>query len=179
MLELAVPVQLPTPMLPEFPPTIAFPPTWLVIDNGHPSDAEVSEKIVEYITRKFPPVLARRKMIPTGEKPDAFDLLAHGLIVVGGTSANPFIKEYLDKMDPTFDIETLSFVKRATAELPEYRVPGAPGTSVISSCQGALPWLQIWWIHGWTAEDTVAAGELFRAGERKGIWVNKEKVADP
>jgi len=169
---------LPTPMV-EFPPTIVFPPTWIVIDNDNPSDAQVSEKIVAYITTKFPPVLARRKVIPTGEKPDPFDLLAHGIIVVGGTSPNPFMKDYLDKMDPTVLISEGKgyYVKKAP---PGYKTEADPvGACIISSCQGALPWLTIWWINGYRAEDTVAAGELFCAGERRGIWINKTKVADP
>jgi len=181
---------LPTPMV-EFPPTIVFPPTWLVIDNGNPSDGAVSEKIVAYITTKFPPVLARRKVIEKGTEPDPFDLLAHGIIVVGGTCANPWLAKWNEKMDPkwmehdgTFDFKEpiafpLHIVKKAPEPIDIICEAEKEHSCLISSCMGMLPWLTIFQVAGYHAEDTVTAGELFCAGERRGIWTNKTKVADP
>ena len=166
----------------EFPlGLVAFPPTWVVIDNGHPSDAEVSKKIVSYLRTRFPPVLAVRRVVPTGEEPDPMDLMAHGVIVVGGPAANPFLDRYLARMDPTWE-------NRGTEAAPMWWiVKGEPikyetnyhMSCLITSCRGTFPWLRVYNVAGQSAYATVDAGDLFCAGETRGVWINKTKVADP
>lgn len=167
---------------------VAFPPSWVVIDNGHPTDKETSEKIVEYLMAKFPPVVAVRREVLSEEEPDPLDLMAHGIIIVGGPGANAFLRKYNEKMDPRYEENdgTLDFVDIA---LPLHMVKKEPEPYdhicvdtaeqlLISSCMGALPWLTVFQVAGYHAAGTVKAGEKFCEGETKGIWVNGEKVSD-
>jgi len=166
--------------------SVAFPPTWVVIDNGHPSDKEVSEKIVDYLMTKFPPVIAVRKEVPPKEEPDPLDFMFHGVIIVGGPACwwpgeTKWHMKYLEAMDPGWE-------NRGTEEAPIFwivkREPKPYETihemaCLISSTTGEFPWLSVWNVAGMSGYATVQAGELFREGERRGIWINKVKVADP
>lgn len=164
--------------LPEIPRPFgaAFPPTWVVIDNGDLVDKEVSEKIVAYLTSKMPPVLAARRYVPTGENPDPMDLMANGVIIVGGPIANPFLANY--NFDP-------GWLNKGTTAVPSWYIANAdpvyetnaPMAALITSCVGAFPWLTVCSVGGMTREATLQAGELFCDGETKGIWINKERVA--
>lgn len=175
---------LPGPTLPisgptGFPPAIGmmFPPTWVVIDNGtDASDAAVSEAIVTYLQAKFPPLLARRVVVPPGKEPDPFDLMAHGVIVVGSPGANAFLEKYVSAMDPTFDKTTGAW--RIVKKAPPYETSD-PMACLITSCPGMFPWLSVWLVAGIDRAATAQAGELFCAGETKGVWVNRVKQADP
>jgi hypothetical protein len=180
------------PTLPIELPTLGavFPPTWVVIDNGHPSDKAVSEKIVDYLMTKFPPVLAVRREVPAGEEPDPADLMAHGVIAVGGVGAQPWLRKYNEKMDPRVEENdgTVDFVEPIARPIhivkkePAYDHACVEDTTLgqflISSCTGAFPWLTVFQVNGYFAEDTVKAGDKFCEGETKGIWVGGVKVSD-
>ena len=169
--------------LPELAPTFGpvFPPTWVVIDCGDPGDKAVSEAIVAYLMAKFPPVLAVRREVLPADEPDPIDLMAHGVIIVGGpapwwTGASHWHMTYLVAMDP-------GWVNKGTEAAPVWKIaqtdPAVETADakacLISSVVGGLPWLAVYNVAGMTAEGTVQAGELFCAGETKGIWINKVK----
>lgn len=173
-----------------FPPELVFPPTWVVIDNGNPGDKAVSEKIVEYLGNRLPPLFLRRVEVPPGETPDPFDLKAHGVIAVGGPSAHyGWLPKYNEQMDPKFieDDGSLDFGIDGGVALPIHIVKSEPEPAelvgsgfLISSCVGDLPWLRIYMVAGIRAEDTILAGDMFCQGETRGVWRRTgEKLADP
>ena len=163
---------LPIPDIPR-PFGTMFPPTWVVIDNGDLVDKLVSERIVAYLTSKAPPVLAARREVPLGQKPDQMDLMAHGVIIVGGPVANPWLSNY--SFNP-------GWLNKGTPEVPIWVIANsnyetaADMACLITSAMGSLPWLTVMNVAGMTRESTVQAGELFCLGETKGIWINMEKV---
>lgn len=168
------------PGIPDIPRPFGtmFPPTWVVIDNGDLVDKQVSEQIVAYLTSKVPPVLAARREVPLGQQPDPMDLMAHGVIVVGGPVANPWLSTYsfnpgwLNKGTPEVPVWVL--FKEQILGVPTYET-AAPMACLITSSMGSLPWLTVMNVAGMTRESTVQAGELFCLGETKGIWINMEK----
>lgn len=174
--------------LPELPfevPTLGavFPPTWVVIDCGDASDKTVSEAIVSYLMSKFPPVLAVRREVLPEDEPDPLDLMAHGVIIVGGPAVwwagkSHWHMKYLGAMDP-------GWVNKGTDAAPIWwivqKAPTAYETNaqlaaLISSVTGQFPWLTVFNVAGEIFTATVQAGELFCAGETKGVWINKVKV---
>jgi len=186
--------ELPAPELPTLPTLpiegasplgVIFPPTWLVIHNGNPVDKEVAEKIVDYLMTKMPPVIAMAREILPDADPDPMDLLAHGIIIVGGPaawwpSASHWHLKYLEAMNPGWE-------NKGTPETPIWMIVQKNETiyetdnimsAVISNVMGAFPWLTVWNVVGYTDAATVQAGELFCAGEMKGIWIDKQKVAN-
>lgn len=175
--------------LPEFPieaPSLGvmFPPTWLVIHNGNPIDKEVATKIADYLMSKMPPLIAMAREILPDADPDPMDLLAHGIIIVGRptswSSASKWHLKYLEAMNPGWE-------NKGTVETPLWMIVQKNETiyetdnilaTIISSTMGAFPWLTVWNVVGYTDAATVQAGELFCAGETKGIWIDKQKVAN-
>lgn len=170
------------PSIPGLPglPTLGmiFPPTWIVIDNGDPGDVEVSNKVVNYLMTKIPPVFATRKQVNPGEEPDSIDLMAHGIVIVGGPVANKFLQKYLASMDPTW-------VNKGTEAAPNWYLVRKTDTAyetnntmacLITSCQGSFPWLTVYNIAGMSREATAKAGDLFCAGNLKGIWIDSTPV---
>lgn len=160
-----------------------FPPTWVVIDNGYPTDKETSEKIVDYLSKRVPPVIAFRREVPPDQDPDPLDIRAHGIIIVGGPkcwwpSESKWHWKYLSKMNP-------GWLNIGSVEAPDFQIfknsyiTKDEMACLISKASGELPWLEVWNVAGISAEATVQAGELFCSGEIMGVWINKVKVADP
>lgn len=177
----------------EFPPRlIAFPPTWMVIHNGSAEDKASAEKIAEYLMSKLPPVFAQVKEVKPTEEPDPIDLMAHGIVIIGGPgcwfnggAGSKWCWDLLKSMDPgwenrgTEDSPDWWAVKEATEEAEAYAVQctGDGSFAIISSVMGAFPWLTLWNVGGCGKTDTADAVELLLKGETKGIWIGGEKVA--
>ena len=173
-----------------FQPELLYP-SWVVIDNGHPTDKQTSLKIVEYLSNKFPPAYAVRKEVPLGQEPDPLDLWLSCIIAVGGVAAQPWLRKYNALMDPrveegdgTVDFtEPIVYPVKLVKKEPQPYVNVAAGPTercfIISSWAWPwLPWLKIFQVNGYSAEDTVEAGDAFCRGETRGIWVNGVKQTD-
>lgn len=160
-------------------------PIWIVIDNGHPSDKQVSQKIVDYLTTKFPPAYAIRKQVSSGQEPDPIDLWFCGIIAVGSVLAQPWLIRFNVLMDPRIEENdgSVDFVAPIATPLklvkkePLYKFAYTElerACLITSIANGFPPTFQV---AGFSAEDTVEAGDLFCKGETSGIWVNGKKVA--
>jgi len=182
--------ELELPELPQLPIEgasplgVVFPPTWIVIHNGDPSDKAVAEKIVDYLMTKLPPVIAMMREVLPEETPDPMDLLAHGVIIVGGPACwwpgeSHWHMKYFEKMDPGWEnkgtLETPVWMIVQTE--PEVYETDSTLAAVITSVMGAFPWLNVFNVAGYTVGATVQAGELFCEGKLRGIWIDKQPVA--
>jgi len=173
-----------------FQPELLYP-SWVVIDNGYPTDKQTSQKIVEYLSKKFPPAYAVRKEVPKGQEPDPLDLWLSCIIAVGGPSANPWIRKFNVLMDPRWEendgsvdfeeprSDPLKLVKKEPLAYVNVAEGATERCCIISSWTWQwVPWLKIFMVAGYSANDTVEAGDLFCKGETRGIWVNGVKKAD-